>query len=121
MNPLANLSPKQLRQAADIQERIQSLQEQLEELLGVPGQAPSTPAAARVGAPNTRKRSAATIARMRKAQKERWARIKGGAQAEPAGPDQKPKRRFTAAGRAALAKAAKERWRKAKAEGRSRL
>jgi hypothetical protein len=85
---------------------------------------------------------------MRKAQKARWARIKGTASTTPApnkkrefnaqaianiraGVDkrmaaqgkavQKPKRKFTAAGRTRLVALAKARWAKAKRAGKSRL
>jgi hypothetical protein len=147
---MINITPTQLRKAADIQERIQSLQEELGQLLG--GEV-STPAQ-RNEAPRKRKFSAAARARMRAAQKARWARIKGIApEAEPA---QKPKRKmsaqglaniragvakrmaaqaragatkpvkkvkkhFSAAARAALAAAIRARWAKVKAAGKTRL
>ena len=78
MNLVTNLTPKQLRQAADIQERIQTLQAKLSELLG------AQPAAASTGeaqAPKKRQMSAAGRAAIRAAQKARWAKIKA-AQAE---------------------------------------
>ena len=89
---ITTLSPTQLRKAADIQERIQSLQSELTEILG--GEV-STPAQA-AEAPKRRKVSAAGKARMRAAQIARWAKIKGTApEAEPV---QKPKRKMSAAG-----------------------
>ncbi len=139
---MINITPTQLRKAADIQERIQSLQKELGQLLGAsgPGEAGTTET------PKKRKFSAAARARMRAAQKAKWARIKGakGAQAPTkrklsaqglanirAGVAkrmaakgkavQKPKRKFSAAGRAALSAAAKARWAKVKAAGESRL
>jgi hypothetical protein len=142
---MINITPTQLRKAADIQERIQSLQEELGQLLG--GEVP-TPAQ-RNEAPRKRKFSAAVRAKMRAAQKARWARVKGIApEAEPAQKPkrkmsaqglaniragvakrmaaqgkavQKPNRKFSAAGRAALAAAARARWAKVKAAGKSRL
>ena len=142
---MINITPTQLRKAADIQEKIQSLQEELGQLLG--GEV-STPAQT-TEAPKKRKFSAAARARMRAAQKARWAKIKGTApSAEPAQKPkrkmsaqglaniragvakrmaaqgkavQKPKRKFSAAGRAALSAAAKARWAKAKKAGKSRL
>jgi hypothetical protein len=151
MITLTQLSPQQLRKAADIQEKIQSLQEELGQLLG--GEI-STPAQT-TEAPSKYKFSAAARAKMRAAQKARWAKIKGIApEAEPAQkpkrkqlseaklkalakarearwakiketkagkPDQKPKRKFSAAGRAALSAAAKARWAKVKAAGNSKL
>ena len=46
MNSIIGLTPKTLRKAADLQERIESLQEELKELLGevsAPVQATETP------------------------------------------------------------------------------
>jgi hypothetical protein len=90
MMNLLNATPTQLRKAADIQEKIQSLQNELGQLLG--GEVP-TPAQT-TEAPKTYKFSAAARAKMRAAQQARWARIQGTApSAEPA---QKPKRKFSA-------------------------
>jgi hypothetical protein len=142
---ITTLSPTQLRKAADIQEKIQSLQEELGQLLGGDVSTPAQP----TEAPKKHKFSAYTRAKMRAAQKARWAKIKGTApSAKPvkkakrkmsaeglanirAGvakrmaaqgkPVQKPKRKFSAAGRAALSAAAKARWAKAKKSGKSRL
>jgi|SRR5208282_2519934 len=138
---MINITPTQLRKAADIQERIQSLQEELGQLLG--GSGPSETATTE--APRKRKFSAAARARMRAAQKARWGRIKGTApslkpkrklsaqglaniragvakrMAAKGKAVQKPKRKFSAAGRAALSAAAKARWAKVKAAGKSRL
>jgi hypothetical protein len=109
---MINITPKQLRRAADLQERIQSLQEELGELLGGAGE----PAA--IEAPKRRRISAAGIARIRAGAKARWAKIR----AAKAGKVVKgPKRKFTAAGRARLAALAKARWAKAKKAGKSRL
>jgi hypothetical protein len=91
---MINLTPTQLRKAADIQEKIQSLQEELGQILGGETSAP----AQTIEAPKKRKVSAAGKARMRAAQIARWAKIKGTApSAEPA---QKPKqkRKMSAAG-----------------------
>ncbi len=121
MNDISKLSPQQLRRAADIQERIQALQKQLNDILGSPAgtHAPDGESASETS--GKRRFSAATIAKMRRAQKERWAKRKGGAQPEAGEQEQKPTRKFTRAGRAALSAAAKERWRKARAEGRATL
>jgi hypothetical protein len=137
---MINATPTQLRKAADIQEKIQLLQKELNQLLGGPGETPATEA------PKRRKVRAAGRARMRAAQIARWARIKGakGAKAPTkrrlsaqgianirAGVAkrmaaqgkavQKPRRKLTAAGRAALSAAAKARWAKAKKAGKTRL
>ena len=103
MNSITNLSPKALRQAADLQEKIQSLQSELNEILGGcgPTETPSTEA------PRKKyKFSAAGRARIRAAQKARWAAIKG--TAPSAGPAPKKKRKMSAEGlaniRAGIAK-----------------
>ena len=147
---MINITPQQLRKAADIQERIQSLQNELTEILG--GET-STPAQT-TETPKKRKVSAAGRARMRAAQKARWAKIKGTApEAEPAKkpnrkmsaqglaniragvakrmaakgkalaakPVKRARKKFSAAARAALAAAAEARWAKAKTAGKSRL
>jgi|SRR5664279_2202748 hypothetical protein len=142
---ITTLSPTQLRKAADIQEKIQSLQEELGQLLG--GET-FTPAQA-TEEPKKRKVNAAGRARMRAAQLARWAKIKGTApSAKPvkkakrkmsaqglanirAGVAkrlaaqskavQKPKKKFSAAARAALSAAIKARWAKAKKAGKTTL
>jgi hypothetical protein len=141
---MINLTPQQLRKAADIQEKIQSLKKELGQILG--GEV-STPAQA----PNKKgKMSAAGRAAIRAAQKARLAKIKGATSAKPA---KKAKRKMSAAGlaniragvtkrmaakgkaakpakakiqrsaawRAAISAAAKARWAKAKKAGKSRL
>jgi hypothetical protein len=101
MNNIIGLSPKQLRRAADIQEKIQSLQNELNDILGAEA---SSPVEANE-APKKRKFSAAAKARMKAAQKARWAKIKG--TAPSAKPVQKPKqkRKMTKAWRMALERA----------------
>jgi hypothetical protein len=89
---MINLTPTQLRKAADLQEKIQSLQEELGQILG--GEV-STPAET-TEAPKKRKVSAAGKARMRAAQIARWAKIKG--TAPEAKPAQEPKRKMSAQG-----------------------
>ena len=101
---LTNLSPQQLRQAADLQEQIFSLQEQLGELLGsgTPGKTAVAPvqvaeqSAAPTDGRKRKKFSAASRAKMRLAQQARWARIKG-TTAEPA-PEAPKKRKLSAKG-----------------------
>ena len=110
MERFTNLTPRQLRRAAKVKERIDALQEKLGELLGAPA-----PVAAA-----TRKRkkiSAAGIARIRAAQRARWAAVrKGKASAKPA-----RKRKLSAAGRARLVALARARWAKVKAAGKTSL
>jgi hypothetical protein len=146
---MINITPQQLRRAADIQEKIQSLQKELGQLLGAsgPAETATTEAPKRKG-----KMSARGLANIRAAQKARWAAIKAAPSAKPApekkakkkmsaqglaniragvakrmaaqgkAPSAKPaKKKFSAAARAALAAAAKARWAKVKAAGKSRL
>ena len=145
---MINATPAQLRKAADIKERIDALQNELNEILG------GSDDSIAIEAPKKRKFSAYTKAKMRKAQQARWAKIKGTTpsvkpgrkakrkmsaqglaniragvakrmaaqgKAPAAKPAKKAKKRFSAAARAALAAAAKARWAKAKAAGKSRL
>lgn len=110
MNTILRLSSAQLRQAARLQEKIESLHSELERLDG----AATTPTAV---PKRRRKMSAAGRAKIAAAQKARWAKVKGHA----GKPAHKPKRKMSAAARAKLAAAAKARWAKAKAAGKKRL
>jgi hypothetical protein len=140
---MINATPTQLRKAADIQEKIQLLQEELSQLLGGEVSTPAQP----TEAPKKKwKFSAAARAKMRKAQKARWAKIKGTARSTAPAPKRKmsaqglaniragvakrmaaqgkvvqPKIQRSAAWRAAVSAAAKARWAKAKAAGKRRL
>ncbi len=109
---MINLTAAQLRKAANIKEKIDGLEKELGQLLGSVGTGTELPR-------KRRKFSAGTKAKMRAAQKARWAKIRG--KAISTKPGRKPKRKFSAAGRAALSAAAKARWKKAKAAGKSRL
>src|SRR6266446_5922558 len=109
---LTDLSPRQLRQAADLKERIDSLQHDLSQILGAVSQ-PNGAATA----PQKRKMSAAARARIAAGARARWARIKGKrAAAKPT-----PRRKMSADARARLSAMAKARWKKAKAAGRTAL
>jgi hypothetical protein len=109
------LSPQQLRRAADLKERIDSLQGELLRVLG------SSAPASLGAAPPQKKRtlSKAAIARIRAGAKARWARIR--ASNNRAGAARLPKKRMSAAAKARLSAIARERWRKAKASGRHAL
>ena len=97
MMNLVNATPTQLRKAADIQEQILELQDELNQLLGAPAQVPALDAeTATTEAPRTYKFSAAARAKMRAAQQARWAKIKG--TAPEAKPAQEPKRKMSAQG-----------------------
>jgi hypothetical protein len=143
---ITDLTPKQLRQAADLQERIQSLQSELTNILGGEIPVPFSKGPRK----KKRKMSAAGRAAVAAAARARWARIKGtGPAVKPArkpkrkmsakglaniragvakrmaaqgkGPAMKPKRKMSAAGRAALSLAAKARWRVARRQGKTTL
>src|SRR3989442_8875563 len=107
---LTDLSPKQLRQAADLKERIDSLQHDLAQILGAVVPTNHAPTA-----PQKRQMSAASRARIAAGARARWAKLKGTASAAPA---TQPKRTMSAAARARLSAMAKARWKKAKAAGK---
>jgi len=101
-----NLSPSQLRHAADLTEKIESLQNELNQLLGSPAASNGA-----VGKRGKRQISAAGIARIRAAQKARWAKAKADAPAA-AKPGKRGPRKMSAAARARIAAAQKARWAK---------
>ena len=77
MNSITNLTPGQLRQAANIQEKIQKLQKKLNQILG----AEVSSLVKATEAPKKRKKgrkkmSPATKAKMAKLMKARWAKAK---------------------------------------------
>ncbi len=121
MNAITNLSPQQLREAADIQERIQELQNQLNELLGAPAEAPAGGTA--VGRPKRRQLSPQAIANIRAGVKKRMAaQAKAMGRQKPASQaDGARKRKISAAGKKRLAEIARARWAKVKAAGRTKL
>ena len=109
MSEITNLSSQQLRRIADLKEKIDSLQHELNRLAGgaVPGR---------------RKKfgmSASGRARIAAAQKARWAKFH--ATKSPAKAVSKRKRTLSAAAKAKIAAAARARWAKAKAAGRTTL
>jgi hypothetical protein len=107
-----NLTPSQLRTAADLQEKIAKFQSQLAAILGSESKlAPVKPAKKQGGM------SAAGRARIAAAQKARWAKIKAAkAKTAPiAAPPAKKKFVMSAASKAKMAAAAKARWAKVKA------
>ena len=107
------LTPAQLRQAANLKEQIEGLQKQLATIMGSKTPAPTQTAKLA----NKGGMSAAGRARIAAAQKLRWAKIKGtikpAAQAAP-----KPARKkftMSAAAKAKISAAAKARWAKIRA------
>jgi hypothetical protein len=114
---ILNLTPAQLKHAADIKEQIIALESELQSILGgirhvANGAAPSPFRTRR------NRMSAAGRARIIAAQRARWAKFKSGrgGKARPAG-----KRTLNAAARAKIAAAARARWARAKAAGKSSL
>ncbi len=115
MSSINNLSIQQLRQAANLKEKIAGLEKQLSQLLGAAPKA--------VAATTPKKKggmSAAGKARIVAAQKARWAKIKAAKTkiAAPVIKAAKPaKKKFvmSAAAKAKISAAAKARWAKVKA------
>jgi hypothetical protein len=130
---ITTLTPQQLRNAADLQEKIDGLQGQLNSILGggeiptpAPGESPVTTEAIEAptnGRRKKRKVSAEARARMAASQRARWAATRGEAVPEetPATEAEKPKkkRNISDAGRKAMSLAGKRRWAKARAEKRA--
>ena len=74
---IANLTPAQLRQAADLKEKIAVLEKQLTGILADPGSAIPAPfLASKSAKPAKRKLSASHLAKIRAAQKLRWSKVK---------------------------------------------
>jgi hypothetical protein len=108
---IANLSAQQLRKAADLQEKIASLQAELAKYFGGSSSSP---------APRKKsKMSAAGRARIIAAQKARWAKVKAGKKS--AKPAKAKKRTMSAAAKAKIAAIARARWAKVKAAGKKAL
>jgi hypothetical protein len=117
MNTITNLTSKQLRLAADLKDQIESLEQELGQILGS-STIPTTPAA--TAEPKKRRKvSAAGKARMAAAQRARWAKVTG--KKPSVKPVKKAKRTMSKAARARISLMAKARWAKAKAAGKSRL
>jgi hypothetical protein len=108
---IEHLTPTQLRKAADLQEQIAKLQDQLAGIISVGGKT-HTPAEA--AKPAKRKMSPAHIAKIRAAQKLRWAKVNA-AKVKPVAAKAPKKGGMSAAGRANIAAAAKARWAKVNA------
>jgi hypothetical protein len=111
---IANLSVQTLRQAADLKEKIESLEKQLAAFLGSTAKPAST---STTKAPKKKGMSAAGKAKIAAAQKLRWAKIKA---AKPA-PKAKKKFTMSAAAKAKLSAMMKARWAKAKVTGKKKL
>jgi hypothetical protein len=108
MTPLQNLTVEQLRKLISIKEQIETLEGEIESIMGGGSAVPQE----RRG---RKKMSFAERARLGAA--ARWAKVR--AASEEAAP--KKRRKVSAAARARMAAAAKARWAKAKAKGKNRL
>ena len=119
-----NLSAQQLRQAANLKEKIDALEKELGQLLNSSANAVATPVVAK--APKkTGGMSAAGKARIVAAQKARWAKVNAAKSAvkpaatlaKVAGAAKPAKRKFvmSPAAKAKISAAAKARWAKMKA------
>ena len=109
---IANLSSQNLRRAAKLKEKIETLTSELTTILG-------DDTDNGVGGSPKRKRSPAVRAKMAAAQRARWAKLKGNKNFALV--SRKPSRKMSEAGRARIAAAAKARWAKAKAQGKNSL
>jgi hypothetical protein len=122
---IQSLTATQLRQAADLKEKIEGLNKQLAAILGAVDKPIST-----VITPPKKKggMSAAGKARIAAAQKARWAKIKAAKSAVKAAkpvvianPAKKARKVMSAAAKAKLSALAKARWAKVKATGKKKL
>jgi hypothetical protein len=105
---IISLSVQQLRRAADLKEKLQSLETELGQILGA-----STKPDIQDAPKKRRKLSPAVRAKMAAAAKKRWAKVKG---AKPeVSPKPKKQGGMSAAGRARIVAAQKARWAKIKA------
>lgn len=110
MSNLLSLTSAQLKHAADLKDRIESLNKELASLLG------SSSAATKSSAPKQRRKmSAGARAKIAAAQKARWAKVNAGK------PAAKKKSKMSASAKARLSAAAKARWAKVKAAGKTKL
>ena len=116
---MINLTSKQLRQAADLKEKIDGLESELATILG--GNGSGMPSPFKTAKTAKRGMSAAGRARIAAAQKARWAKVKSAKTGSKAAKPTKKKRKMSAAAKAAISKAAKARWAKAKAAGKNTL
>ena len=121
MSLIINVSVQQLRQAADIKEKISALENQLSQLLGSATQPAGVKPAAATAPKKKGGMSAAGKARIAAAQKARWAKVKAAKLAAKAVVAVKAalpaKKKFTmsAAAKAKISAAAKARWAKIRA------
>lgn len=112
MSSIINLSVQQLRQAANLKEKIAALEKELSQILG----SKATPVAAK--APKKGGMSAAGRARIAAAARARWAKINAAKAVVKVAAPAKKKFKMSAAAKAKISAAAKARWAKIKATGK---
>jgi len=116
---VTSISPKQLRKAADLKERIDTLQSELSQLLGAPDVAGAEPSGRpENGRRKTRRLSPQGLVNSRAGVARTMAKKTATAGAQPT-PQSKKKR--SAAWSKALSEALKKRWAERKAAGQTRL
>lgn len=122
-----NLSSKQLSRAAQIKEKIESLQNELDALVGSPGSTRPGGSSSSGAAKGKGPISAAGLARIKAAQRARWAKFRkekglaGTGNGSAASSASNGKRAMSPAARAKIRAIAKARWAKAKAAGKTSL
>jgi hypothetical protein len=123
MSSITNLTPSQLRQAADLKEKITALENQLNQLTGATTQSVAAKPAVAKAPKKKGGMSAAGKAKIAAAQRARWAKVKAAKPVVKAAASPAPKKKggMSAEGRARIAAAAKARWAKAKAAGKKSL
>jgi hypothetical protein len=107
---MINLTPKQLRQAANLKEKIAALEKELRQMFG----STAKPVAA-VAQKKKHKMSVAGKARIVAAQKARWAKFKAAKSGAKSAKPAKKKFMMSAAAKAKISAAMKARWAKKKA------
>jgi hypothetical protein len=117
-NALLRLSSSALRQAADIQSQIETLESELASILSVAGvEAVAEPIA---GAKTKRTMSPTARARIAAGQKARWAKVKAVSSPSKTPSAGKPKRTMSPAARARIAASQRARWAKVRAANRGK-
>jgi hypothetical protein len=114
MNSATNLTPQQLRAAADIQERILDLQNELSQLLGDTSSTYSPPQVS-----GKRRLSAQGLANIRAGARKRWAKVR--LQNGGSAPRARARRTMPPSARQAIAARMRARWAAAKRAGRNAL
>ena len=114
---ITNLSPSQLRRAAEVKERIEALNEELGKILSG-GEVSGGKTGASAGSGGRHPMSAAGKAKIAAAARARWAKFRaqnGGAPSANGNGAPKAKRTMSPAARKKIAAAQKARWAKVKA------